>query len=546
MAPLPIEDTLVLPPAPHPQPQQLQEQTVAEEIQQEEGTVAPVVRYQHNPPQVSLPPELLAKLERQDSCESVGSLEEEDEEEDEDARPDATQESQESSDGSDLVLRSERSSSVVSDGSEEGGRDSGIEAEREPDMVVPDDELMGKIVAQVEFYFSDSNVAKDKFLLKHIRRNKEGYVSLKLVSSFKKVKQLTKDWRVVMYALNKISTKIQINDVGTKIRRVDPLPEIDDIPVTRAVLALSLPMDKPSIESVSQLFTSCGEIAFIRVLRAGGTIPQDIKSLAAKYPTLNECNSAWIEFETPEAAKAATELSAEDGMQVVAILPESQKKQEKQAQQQQQQQKQQNNSRKNSTSGTQQQRGQNSRKSSTSSNKSRKDSVTGSSEDENNRKQQRRKAQSLPQTQSPNLKELSAVVEARRNRPKSKSCTEFQTSGSPPTSWVQRHLLAAAAASAASAAAPVVGSRPPAARPSRVSIGSLTLPDGVLRHPKGPDGTKGFNPDCRRRTFSATAAAPTTPPVSTTTTAAIPIATPNAALAVAVVTSSSVPSSISS
>ena len=50
-------------------------------------------------------------------------------------------------------------------------------------------------VIQVEFYFSDANITKDKFLLKHVRRNKEGFVSLKLVASFKRVKHLTKDWR---------------------------------------------------------------------------------------------------------------------------------------------------------------------------------------------------------------------------------------------------------------------------------------------------------------------------------------------------------------
>jgi la-related protein 6 len=50
---------------------------------------------------------------------------------------------------------------------------------------------------QVEFYFSDANITKDKFLLKHVKRNKEGFVSLKLISSFKRVKHLTKDWRQV-------------------------------------------------------------------------------------------------------------------------------------------------------------------------------------------------------------------------------------------------------------------------------------------------------------------------------------------------------------
>ena len=54
-----------------------------------------------------------------------------------------------------------------------------------------------KIVIQVEFYFSDANICKDKFLLKHVKRNKEGYVSLKLISSFKRIKHLTKDWRQV-------------------------------------------------------------------------------------------------------------------------------------------------------------------------------------------------------------------------------------------------------------------------------------------------------------------------------------------------------------
>lgn len=38
------------------------------------------------------------------------------------------------------------------------------------------EELAEKIAAQVEFYFSDENILKDAFLLKHVRRNKEGYV----------------------------------------------------------------------------------------------------------------------------------------------------------------------------------------------------------------------------------------------------------------------------------------------------------------------------------------------------------------------------------
>lgn len=441
-----------------------------------------------------------SRLERRKSCESVGSMSDESHEEEEE---DSSLTKEDAGGG----VGCERSTSVVSDAtSEEGGRDSGIENEKDadlPPMVPPDEALIDKIVAQVEFYFSDSNVAKDKFLLKHIRRNKEGYVSLKLVSSFKKVKQLTKDWRVVAHALAARSALVAVNDQKTKIRRVEPLPEIDDAPVTSAVLALDLPLDKPSVETVSKLFGAIGEIAFVRVLRAGGNLPPDIKSLMTKYPVLGEKHCAWIEFETPEAAKAAAaEMTVEDGMRVVLIVPESQKKQEKQKQSTAAA-----ASRKNSAAGKH--KAPNSRKNSSSNGSNhyknyynnnikppRKDS---NNQDREGRRypqqhlQQRRKAISLPSSQNPFLSDPNGRTEARRMRPKSKSCTEFSSSGgSPPTSWVQRHLLAAAAASAASAASPVIGSRPPSARLSRVSVGSLPLSESVVRLPKGPDGSRGF------------------------------------------------------
>ena len=447
---------------------------------------------------INLPMEL-STLERQDSCESVGSMYEEG------IQADADSESTEGTDSSsennmDHIQRSGRSSSVVSDASEEGGRDSGIEAEREPDMAIPDEDLMNRIVTQVEFYFSDSNVSKDKFLLKHIRRNKEGYVSLKLVSSFKKIKQLTKDWRVVAHSLTKSSNKIQLNDQGSKIRRIDPLPEIDDTPVTCDILAINLPLEKPNIASVSQMFGACGEIMFIRVVRSGGTIPPDIKSLATKYPVIKDTQFAWIQFDSPEAAKAAVELS-DDTLMVVPALPETQKKQEKSVQQKPTQ----SNSRKNSLNN--QQKGQNSRKNSY--NKMRKDSSSGY-DCENQKRPQRRHAVSMPQTYSPNIQELNVQIEARR-RPKSKSCTEFTpmtSGGSLHTSWVQRHLFAAAAASAASAASPVVGSKPPNGRGGRVSQGSLPLPETVIRFPKGPDGSRGFTAESRKRSVTVTEGIP--------------------------------------
>lgn len=203
-------------------------------------------------------------------------------------------------------------------GSEEGSpeKDSGCEGltpaddnkekedDEEPPFVPPDDELVEKIIAQVEFYFSDVNITKDAFLLKHVKRNKEGYVSLKLISSFKRVKHIAKDWRVVAYALAK-SKKLQINEAGTKLRRVDPLPAYDQTTPSRTVVAIDLPLEKPTIENVAEMFRSCGEIALIRILRPGNPIPADVRHFVNKHPEMNGTVSALVEFVRTESAHNA-------------------------------------------------------------------------------------------------------------------------------------------------------------------------------------------------------------------------------------------------
>lgn len=86
-------------------------------------------------------------------------------------------------------------------------------------------EVASKIIAQVETMFSDDHLAKDGFLLKHVRRRSDGFVSLKLVAGLRKVKQISRDFPVVMSALRK-SSKLEVNSEGTKIRRLESLPVV--------------------------------------------------------------------------------------------------------------------------------------------------------------------------------------------------------------------------------------------------------------------------------------------------------------------------------
>ncbi|KAJ8943041.1 hypothetical protein NQ318_022585 [Aromia moschata] len=202
------------------------------------------------------------------------------------------------------------SDSASDTGSAGGGKDSGCEVTpevTEPPFTPPSDELADKIVQQVEFYFSDANITKDAFLLKHVKRNKEGYVSLKLISSFKRVKHLTKDWRVVAHALSR-STKLEINEAGTKLRRLEPLPQYDETTPSRTVVAVHMPIDKPTIENVAELFRSCGEIALIRILRPGNPIPADVRQFINKNPSLAGMVCALVEFVNSESARNAIQL----------------------------------------------------------------------------------------------------------------------------------------------------------------------------------------------------------------------------------------------
>lgn len=195
---------------------------------------------------------------------------------------------------------------------------------------VPSDEVSNAIIQQIEFYFSDANIVKDNFLLKHVKRNKQGYVSLKLITSFRKIKKLTKDYRVVAHCL-KNSQKLELNAEGTKVKRKDPLPEHDETVASRTVIAVNLPFEDPSVEAVAELFAKCGAIAFVRILKAGRNIPQDVKKYSNKHPELGKSTCAVVEFEQPASARKAEQTMTNTtdwrhGMRVAVLaLPKKEK-----------------------------------------------------------------------------------------------------------------------------------------------------------------------------------------------------------------------------
>lgn len=176
--------------------------------------------------------------------------------------------------------------------------------EEERGEVVVDAELQEKIIKQVEWYFSDENLLKDSFLMKHINRNKQGYVSLKLVASLRKVKTLSKDWKVVLESL-KHSSLLALNEEETKIRRKSPAPQVDFTHNAKTLLITEYPQEQPNLADLEQHFGRYGELSRVRLIQPGRAVPLDVKPCKAQHPSLGKDLCILVEYGTDSAARSA-------------------------------------------------------------------------------------------------------------------------------------------------------------------------------------------------------------------------------------------------
>ncbi|MCJ8737864.1 hypothetical protein PDJAM_G00028940 [Pangasius djambal] len=196
----------------------------------------------------------------------------------------------------------------------------------------PPSELRCKIAAQLEYYLSDENLEADAFLLKHVQRNKMGYVSLKLLTSFKKIRDLTRDWRTTLAAAQ-TSRHLEVNEIGTKVRRRTPIPDrLLCIPTTKLLLVWNFLASASStkfedsgspkadqqgiMETAMHMFASYGTITSLRILRPGKEIPAELKRYAKKHAELGRKLCAVVEYEYLDGVRKAYEtLKAQEQAQ---------------------------------------------------------------------------------------------------------------------------------------------------------------------------------------------------------------------------------------
>ncbi|KAK8618574.1 hypothetical protein V6N13_132561 [Hibiscus sabdariffa] len=168
--------------------------------------------------------------------------------------------------------------------------------------VVLTDDLKNKIIKQVEYYFSDENLPGDKYMMSLIKKNKEGFVSISMIASFRKMKRLTRSYPSIVAAL-KESSMLAVNPDGKKVKRLNPLPptEVRD-PKLFTVLVENLPEDH-SVQNIRRIFGEVGPIKNI-TLRDPHAVEESKKNGRADILVSSKLH-ALVEYQTVEAAEKA-------------------------------------------------------------------------------------------------------------------------------------------------------------------------------------------------------------------------------------------------
>ncbi|KAJ6734029.1 LA-RELATED PROTEIN 6B-LIKE [Salix koriyanagi] len=192
------------------------------------------------------------------------------------------------------------------------------------------DDAVNKLLNQVEYYFSDLNLATTDHLMRFITKDPEGYVPISVVASFKKVKAAINSNSQLATILRN-STKLVVSDDGKKVRRQHPLTdsEVEELQ-SRIVVAENLPEDHCH-QNLMKIFSAVGSVKTIRTCppqTSGGGGSSASRSAKADGMHFSNKLHAFVEYETVEIAeKAVAELNDEgnwrSGLRVRLMLSQA-------------------------------------------------------------------------------------------------------------------------------------------------------------------------------------------------------------------------------
>ncbi|KAG6445679.1 hypothetical protein O3G_MSEX004079 [Manduca sexta] len=144
-------------------------------------------------------------------------------------------------------------------------------------------QLYENILKQMEFYFSDANLNKDRFLGDLV--NIDPYVSLDIFLKFNKIRSMTQDVNDIIKAM-KHSTFLELSEDKLKVKRKTPVLPYDVD--ARTVYVESIPVTA-SREWLERVFSDYGKVVYISLPKFKNS--QKIKGYG------------FVEFNKPEEAQ---------------------------------------------------------------------------------------------------------------------------------------------------------------------------------------------------------------------------------------------------
>lgn len=125
---------------------------------------------------------------------------------------------------------------------------------------------------QIEYYFGDHNLPRDKFLKEQLQLD-DGWVTLETMLKFNRLKSITTDNTIIVAALQKSKTGLlELSDDKTKIRRSPnkPLPEVNDEYRTeiaqKSVYMKGFPLET-TLDEIQEWLNEKGDIENIQMRR---------------------------------------------------------------------------------------------------------------------------------------------------------------------------------------------------------------------------------------------------------------------------------------
>ncbi|XP_010524198.1 PREDICTED: la-related protein 6B-like [Tarenaya hassleriana] len=191
--------------------------------------------------------------------------------------------------------------------------DSGATVSIDPRSGLPEDTVQ-KIVNQVEYYFSDLNLATTDHLIRFINKDPEGNVPIHVVASFKKIKAVISS-NSQLAAVLQSSSKLVVSEDGKKVRRQHPITDssIKELQ-SRIVVAENLPEDH-CYQNLLKIFSAVGSVKNIRTCQpqnSGSGAPSAARTAKSDGALFTNKVHAFVEYETVELAeKAVAELNEE-------------------------------------------------------------------------------------------------------------------------------------------------------------------------------------------------------------------------------------------